>query len=99
MNLTRKFGIWTSSIAFFGATLIGGVMIGKAHASTKWEAPILPPLRKMLRKQLRSLRVMRPSSKQAMPEVVNIASSRTAKHENEEANPLFDDPFLRQFFW
>jgi len=98
MNLTRKFGIWTSSIAFFGATLIGGVMIGKAHASTKWEAPIFASAPKNAPEAAPLAASYAPLIKQAMPEVVNIASSRTAKHENEEANPLFDDPFLRQFF-
>jgi serine protease Do len=99
MNLTRKFGIWTSSIALFGATLIGGVIIGKAHASTTWEAPIFASATKNAPVATPLAASYAPLIKEAMPEVVNIASSRTVKRENrEEASPLFNDPFFRQFF-
>jgi serine protease Do len=39
-----------------------------------------------------------PVIKEALPEVVNIASSRMVHHSDEESNPMFDDPFFRQFF-
>jgi serine protease Do len=100
MNLSSKFGIWASSIALFGATLIGGV-IAKTHASTtKIEAPIFAPATKGSTVAAPLAASYSPLIKEALPEVVNIASSRPIKHtiNNEESNPLFGDPFFRQFF-
>ncbi|MGB8493228.1 MAG: DegQ family serine endoprotease [Candidatus Acidiferrum sp.] len=39
-----------------------------------------------------------PLIKEALPEVVNIASSRMVRRSDEESNPMFDDPLFRQFF-
>ncbi|HEY2351637.1 MAG TPA: DegQ family serine endoprotease [Candidatus Acidoferrum sp.] len=99
MNLTRKFGIWTSSVALFGAMLVGGVVIAKTHASTtKMEAPIFASAPKSSPMPAAFAGTYAPLIKEALPEVVNIASSKIVKQTSDEENPLFNDPFFRQFF-
>jgi serine protease Do len=97
MNPTRKFGIWASSIALFGA-LIGGVVIAKTHADAKLAAPIFATAPKNVPVPAALSASYSPLIKEALPQVVNIASSRMVKHSSEESNPMFDDPFFRQFF-
>jgi serine protease Do len=97
MNPTRKFGIWASSIALIGA-LIGGVVIAKTHADAKLAAPIFATAPKNVPVPAALSASYSPLIKEALPQVVNIASSRMVKHSSEESNPMFDDPFFRQFF-
>jgi serine protease Do len=98
MKFTRKFGIWASSIALLGVTAIGGVF-AKTHAGGTTEAPIFSHPTGNAPVPAPMTGSYAPLLKEALPEVVNIASSRTVKREAvDDSNPLFDDPFLRQFF-
>src|SRR4029077_10314277 len=82
-----------------GAMLIGGGVIAKtAGTSTKVERPILAPAVKSAAIAAPLAASYSPLIKEALPEVVSITSSRTVKHSADEMNPMFDDPFFRQFF-
>jgi serine protease Do len=99
MNRDKKFRIWTSTVVLFGATLVGGALIAKtSHSNAKTEAPIFASVSSASPMPAAMVSSYAPLLKEALPEVVNIASSRTVKHSDEDSNPLFDDPFLRQFF-
>ena len=99
MKFTRKLGIWASSIALLGVIAIGGVF-AKTHASsTTTEAPIFAHLSSNAPMAAPMAGSYAPLLKEALPQVVNIASSRSVKRTTtDDANPMFDDPFLRQFF-
>ncbi|HEY8714603.1 MAG TPA: hypothetical protein VIM00_04440, partial [Candidatus Acidoferrum sp.] len=99
MKFTRKLGIWASSIALLGVIAIGGVF-AKTHASsTTTEAPIFAHLSSNAPMAAPMAGSYAPLLKEALPQVVNIASSRTVKRTTtDDSNPMFDDPFLRQFF-
>ncbi len=99
MNTGKKFRIWTSTAVLFGATLIGGALIAKtSHTNAKAEAPIFASVPSTPPMPAAMVSSYAPLIKEALPQVVNIASSRMVKHNDEESNPLLDDPFFRQFF-
>jgi serine protease Do len=99
MNIGRKLQIWSSAALLLGATLIGGVVIAKtSHPSAKVEAPILAPTVKNAAMAAPLPGSYSPLIKEALPEVVSVASSRTVRYSDEGSNPMFDDPFFRQFF-
>ncbi|MGC0777656.1 MAG: trypsin-like peptidase domain-containing protein, partial [Candidatus Acidiferrum sp.] len=99
MNTTRKIQIWTSAVVLLCATFIGGVVIAKtSHTSAKLEAPIFAPAVKNAAMAVPLAGSYAPLIKEALPEVVNIASSRMVRRSDEESNPMFDDPLFRQFF-
>jgi serine protease Do len=98
MKISQKVQIWASAVAV-GAMLIGGGVIAKtAGTSTKVERPILAPAVKSAAMAAPLAASYSPLIKEALPEVVSITSSRTVKHSADEMNPMFDDPFFRQFF-
>jgi S1-C subfamily serine protease len=99
MKMTSKIRIWTSVAALSGAMLVGGVVIAEtSRAGAKLAAPIFAPEPKNMAMAAPPAMTYSPLIKEALPEVVNIASSRTVHHSDEESNPMFDDPFFRQFF-
>ena len=99
MKTTRKIKIWTSALVLLCATLIGGTLIAKtSHTNGKLEAPIFAPAVKNAAMTVPLAGSYAPLIKEALPEVVNIASSRMVRRSDEESNPLFDDPLFRQFF-
>ena len=107
MNTRNRIRAWTASVALAAALLVGGVVIAETHstaasasASTaKAEPPIFAAPSKTPAVAAPMMASYAPLIKEAMPEVVNIASSRPAKNTmDDQSNPLFDDPFLRQFF-
>jgi serine protease Do len=99
MNTTSKIRIWTSVAVLSGAMLVGGVVIAEtSHASAKLAAPIFAPEPKNMAMAAPPAMTYSPLIKEALPEVVNIASSRLVHHSEEASNPMFDDPFFRQFF-
>ncbi len=98
MNTNRKLRFWTSAVAVLGAMLIGSVVIAKASRSgTKLEAPIFAPAVNNAALAAPLASSYSPLIKQVLPEVVNIASSKVVTRSDED-NPMFDDPFFRQFF-
>src|SRR5262249_46754099 len=98
MNISRKAQIWASAVAV-GAMLIGGGVIAKTSGtSTKVERPIFAPAVKSAAMAAPLAASYSPLIKEALPEVVSITSSRVVKHSADEMNPMFDDPFFRQFF-
>jgi serine protease Do len=99
MNATWKVRIWASTAAVLGATLIGGVVIAEtSRTATKTEAPIFAPAVKNAAMVAPLAASYSPLIKEVLPEVVNIASSRMVRRSDEESNPMFNDPFFRQFF-
>jgi serine protease Do len=99
MNRTRKIQIWTSAVVLLCATFVGGAVIAKtSHTSAKLEAPIFAPAVKNAAMAVPRAGSYAPLIKEALPEVVNIASSRMVHRSDEESNPMFDDPLFRQFF-
>ena len=99
MKMTRKVQIWASAAVLLGATMIGGVVFAKtSHTGAKLETPIFAPAVKSAAMAAPLAGSYAPLIKEALPEVVNIASSRTVRRSEEESNPMFDDPFFRQFF-
>jgi len=98
MHIRRKVQIWASAVAV-GAMLIGGGVIAKTSGtSTKLERPIFAPAVKSAAMAAPLAASYSPLIKEALPEVVSITSSRVVKHSADEMNPMFDDPFFRQFF-
>jgi serine protease Do len=99
MNLGRKLQIWSSAVVLVCATFIGGAVIAKtSHTGAKLEAPIFAPAVKNAVMAAPLAGSYSPLIKAALPEVVNVSSSRMVRPSNEESNPMFDDPFFRQFF-
>ena len=98
MNIRRKVQIWASAVAV-GAMLIGGGVIAKTSGtSMKVEGPIFAPAVKSAAMAAPLAASYSPLIKEALPEVVSITSSRIVKHSADAMNPMFDDPFFRQFF-
>jgi serine protease Do len=98
IKISRKVQIWASAVAV-GAMLIGGGVIAKTSGtSTKGERPIFAPAVKSAAVAAPLAASYSPLIKEALPEVVSITSSRIVKHSADEMNPMFDDPFFRQFF-
>jgi|tagenome__1003787_1003787.scaffolds.fasta_scaffold20989746_11 serine protease Do len=98
MKISRKVQIWASTLTV-GAMLIGGAVIAKTSGtSTKAERPIFAPAVTSAAMAAPLAASYSPLIKQALPEVVSITSSRIVKHSADEMNPMFDDPFFRQFF-
>jgi len=99
MKITKKVQIWISAVALLCVTFIGGTVIAKtSHTSAKLEAPIFAPAVKNAAMAVPLAGSYAPLIKEALPEVVNIASSRMVRRSDEESNPMFDDPLFRQFF-
>ena len=100
MNSIGKIRIWTTSAAILvGAMFVGGVVIAEtSHSSAKLAAPIFATASPNAAMAAPPVASYAPLIKQALPEVVNIASSRTVRHSDDESNPMFNDPFFRQFF-
>ncbi len=107
MNTRNKFRVWATSLALAAALLVGGVVIAETHSAAasatasaaKADPPIFAAPSKTPAVPAPMMASYAPLIKEAMPEVVNIASSRPAKNTtDDQSNPLFDDPFLRQFF-
>jgi serine protease Do len=100
MYKNTKFRMWTSSIILAAAMMVGGVVIAKtSHSGVKAEAPIYAPASNAAPVPAPLMSSYAPLLKEALPEVVNIASSRMVQHADEEtSNPMLDDPFFRQFF-
>ena len=69
-----------------------------SHSSAKLEAPIFAPASNNTAMAASPAMTYCPLIKEALPEVVNIASSRMVQRSEEDSNPMFDDPFFRQFF-
>jgi serine protease Do len=98
MNTTKKIRIWTAA-AVAGAMLVGGVVIAEtSHTSAKLEPPIFASEPKSAAMAAAPGMTYAPLVKEALPEVVNIASSHMVQRGNEESNGMFEDPFFRQFF-
>jgi serine protease Do len=97
MSTNKNFRIWSSALVL-AAVLAGGVVVAEtSHSTAKTETPILaPPVKNAVGAPLASS--YSPIIKEALPEVVNISSSRVVRRNEQEANPMFDDPFFRQFF-
>jgi len=99
MNSPSKLRIWTAAAILSGAMFIGGVVVAEtSHSTAKFEAPIFATAPKNAAMAAPPAMTYAPVIKEALPEVVNIASSRMVHHSDEESNPMFDDPFFRQFF-
>jgi serine protease Do len=109
MDTRNRIRAWTASIALAAALLVGGVVIAETHSTAasasasasaaKADPPIFAAPSKTPAVSAPMMPSYAPLIKEAMPEVVNIASSRPAKNNmDDQSNPLFDDPFLRQFF-
>jgi serine protease Do len=99
MKLRKK--VQTSSwvALILGAMVVGGAAIAEtSRAGTKLSAPILAPVVRSAAMAAPMATSYAPIIKEVLPEVVAISSSRVARHADEGANPLFDDPFFRQFF-
>jgi serine protease Do len=98
MSTRRKLGIWTSSMLAV-AVVLGGSVWAKSSLSTgKVEAPIFAAPAKTAAMAAPLPSSFAPVIKEALPQVVNISSSRVVKHDEGDVNSLFDDPFFRQFF-
>jgi S1-C subfamily serine protease len=96
---TRMIRIWTSAAILVGAMFVGGVVIAEtSHAGAKLAAPIFATAPANAAMASAPAATYSPIIKQALPEVVNIASSKMVHRSNDESNPMFDDPFFRQFF-
>jgi serine protease Do len=99
MNIGRKLRVWSSAVVLLCATFIAGVVIAKtSHASAKLEAPIFAPTVKNAAMAAPLPGSYSPLIKEALPEVVSVASSRMVRHSDEDSNSMFEDPFFRQFF-
>jgi serine protease Do len=98
MKTSRKLGIWVSIAVGLAIILTGGVVAATSHTATKPEAPIFASSAKNAAVAAPLAASYSPIIKEALPEVVNISSSRVVHHNEEDANSLFDDPFFRQFF-
>jgi serine protease Do len=99
MKPTRMIRIWTSAAILVGAMFVGGVVIAEtSHAGAKLAAPIFATAPANAAMASAPAATYSPIIKQALPEVVNIASSKMVHRSNDESNPMFDDPFFRQFF-
>jgi serine protease Do len=99
MNTTKKIRIWSSVAIVTGAMFVGGVVIAEtSHTGAKLAAPIFASEPKNVAMAASPAVTYSPLIKEALPEVVNIASSRAVRHAAEEPNPMFEDPFFRQFF-
>ena len=98
MSLNKDFRIWSTALVL-AAILAGGVVVAEtSHSIGKAEAPILAPPVKNAAIGAPPAASYSPIIKEALPEVVYISSSRVVRHSEQEANPMFDDPFFRQFF-
>jgi serine protease Do len=98
MSINKNFRIWSSALVL-AAILAGGVVVAEtSHSGAKAEAPILASPVKNAAVGAPLASSYSPIIKEVLPEVVNISSSRVVRHNEQEANPMFDDPFFRQFF-
>jgi serine protease Do len=98
MSTRKKLGIWASSMLAL-AVVLGGSVWAKSSLSTgKVEAPIFAAPAKTPAMAAPLPSSYAPIIKEALPQVVNISSSRVVKHEEGDVNSLFNDPFFRQFF-
>jgi serine protease Do len=99
MHSTKKIRIWTLAAILIGAMFVAGVGIAEtSHSAAKLEAPIFAPESKNAAMVAPPAMSYSPLIKEALPEVVNIASSRMVQHSEEESNPMLNDPLFRQFF-
>src|SRR5271155_3087375 len=99
MHSTKKIRIWSLAAILIGAMFVAGVGIAEtSHSSAKLEAPIFAPASNNSAMAAPPAMSYSPLIKEALPEVVNIASSRMVQHSEEESNPMFNDPLFRQFF-
>jgi serine protease Do len=94
----KKLGIWAAAILTVAAVLGGSVWAKTERSTGKTEAPIFasPAKNGAMAAPLPSSYA--PIIKEALPQVVNISSSRVVKRDTGDVNSLFDDPFFRQFF-
>src|SRR5215467_4753370 len=100
MSNQKKLGIWASAILAF-AMVLGGSVWAKTSLTTphsKGEAPIFAAPAKNAPTAAPLPSSYAPIIKEALPQVVNISSSRVIKRDQGDVNSLFDDPFFRQFF-
>jgi len=99
MHSTKNIRIWTLAAILIGAMSVAGVGIAEtSHSAAKLEAPIFAPESKNAAMVAPPAMSYSPLIKEALPEVVNIASSRMVQRSEEESNPMFNDPLFRQFF-
>jgi len=99
MHSTKKIRIWSLAAILIGAMFVAGVGIAEtSHSSAKLEAPIFAPASNNSAMAASPAMTYSPLIKEALPEVVNIASSRMVQRSEEESNPMLNDPLFRQFF-
>src|SRR5262249_9110212 len=93
----KKAGVLASAILALAVVLGGSVWAKSEHSGStgKSEVPIFaaPANATSLAAPLPP-----PIIKEALPQVVNISSSRVVKRDTGDVNSLFGDPFFRQFF-
>ncbi len=99
MHSTKKIRIWSLAAILTGAMFVAGVGIAEtSHSSAKFEAPIFAPASNNTAMAASPAMTYSPLIKEALPEVVNIASSRMVQRSEEDSNPMLNDPLFRQFF-
>jgi serine protease Do len=99
MHSTKKIRIWSLAAILTGAMFVAGVGIAEtSHSSAKLEAPIFAPASNNTAMAASPAMTYSPLIKEALPEVVNIASSRMVQRSEEDSNPMLNDPLFRQFF-
>jgi serine protease Do len=99
MHSTKKIRIWSLAAILTGAMFVAGVGIAEtSHSSAKLEAPIFAPASNNSAMAASPAMTYSPLIKEALPEVVNIASSRMVQRSEEDSNPMLNDPLFRQFF-